>query len=185
MRAILSILICLTLPSAGAATYEWTDEHGGKVYSDRPLVPGAKNIQIKPTEPAKLAPPAPTEVSKEASPSIEGAVRKFNELRITSPANDETIHDNTGSVSVTFALDPPPGAGAKLKIRMYLDGSAMPETLTTLQFTLRDVARGTHTLRAELLDDAGNTQLAAQEVTFNLWQASQLFPNRRIPQVAP
>ncbi len=177
MKALLTLVACFAWSLAVAApTYEWVDEHGHRVYSDRP-VPGAHVVPVSPA--ASGAQPAGPGTATEGMQAAEGAAPAFMGMRVVSPADQETIHDNTGRVDVVLALEPPPGADASVRIRVYLDDEPLPDIYTTTSLTLSGVPRGAHTLRAELVDDRGRVLVSSAPVTFYLWHASLLFPNRK------
>lgn len=99
-------------------------------------------------------------------------------IAITSPQNEETIHDNTGSVPVSIAIQ---GSGLPehSSIRVLLDGRPYGAARYGASFTLEGVERGEHTLQAQVVDAAGKTVLSSDTVTFYMWQASRLFPGRK------
>lgn len=99
-------------------------------------------------------------------------------ITILSPAPEETVHDNAGRVPVAVGL----GEGVLEKgqrVRILLDGTPAGRDRARLNFVVRDVVRGEHTLRALLVDAEGNTLASSKPVTFYLWQASRLFPGRQ------
>lgn len=176
MKAVFAMVTCLVWSLwAGAATYQWTDERGNTVYSDHP-VPGARQVPVQPAAGAGSPYSPPVEATKGAPPA-EAAVPAYTALRIVSPAPDETIHDNTGTVNVVLALEPPPGPEAKLSIRVYLDGAPLPELQTTASFALHDLDRGSHTLQVEALGPRGEVLATSGSTSFQLWQASGIFQN--------
>jgi hypothetical protein len=69
----------------------------------------------------------------------------------------------------------PPGAGA----RLVLDGAARPKIYRGDVVELDGIDRGSHSLQAVLLDANGNRIAASAPVTFYMWHASRLFPNRK------
>lgn len=98
-------------------------------------------------------------------------------IRILNPASEETIHDNTGRISVAVEL----GEGVVKngqRVRILLDGAPAARDRAQLHFVLHGVVRGRHTLRALLVDAKGNTLASSEPVTFYLWQASRLIPRR-------
>lgn len=99
-------------------------------------------------------------------------------IGITSPADEETVHDNTGRVPVAVTLDGDalPTGGA---IRVLLDGAPLGPARTTATFALEGVERGEHTLQVQLLDASGNVAASSPTVKFYMWQASKLFPGRK------
>jgi len=66
------------------------------------------------------------------------------------------------------------------RYRLYLDGRAVEGLLQSGAVQLRNVGRGTHSLRAEVVDAGSGEVLAASEpVTFHLLQPGRLSPARR------
>jgi len=98
-------------------------------------------------------------------------------IAITSPKNEETIHDNTGKVVVSIAVEG--GLPEQSAIRVLLDGQPYGAARTGSSFTLEGVERGGHTLQAQVVDAAGKTILSSDTVTFYMWQASRLLPGRK------
>ena len=98
-------------------------------------------------------------------------------IAITSPKNEETIHDNTGKVVVSIAIEG--GLPEQSAIRVLLDGQPYGAARTGASFTLEGVERGEHTLQVQVVDAAGKTILSSDTVTFYMWQASRLFPGRK------
>lgn len=98
------------------------------------------------------------------------------EIAILQPAQEETIHDNVGDVSVQVQTSGGVPGGS---VRLVLDGTALPGTHAGLVIDLRGIERGSHTLRAELLDAKGEVLAASAPVTFHMWHASRLFRPRQ------
>lgn len=104
--------------------------------------------------------------------------RAYGALRIVVPADEETVHDNNGDVRVVVRVSRPLDAKAGDRIVLLLDGHAAARGRTT-RFELKNVDRGTHNLQAQLAAADGSTLEASPVVTFYLWRASRLFPNRQ------
>jgi hypothetical protein len=92
------------------------------------------------------------------------------EARVVSPAVDETVHSNTGSIRVVVQ-DVPRG----LQLQPALDGEAFGQPVADPVFYLSDIPRGTHELTVQLLDARGREVMRTSPVTFHVWQASRLF----------
>jgi len=100
-------------------------------------------------------------------------------IRIVSPQNEETIHDNTGWVPVTVAItngDPLAAGGA---IRVLLDGQPFGPEARAPSLALEGVERGEHLLRVQVVDAAGTIIATSDTVRFYMWRASALFPSRK------
>jgi hypothetical protein len=89
---------------------------------------------------------------------------------IVSPAMDETVHGNTGSIRVVVQ-----GVPAGMHLLPVLDGLPASEPVFDAVFHLRAVPRGTHELSVRLLDADGRTVMQTPPVSFHVWQASRLF----------
>lgn len=100
-------------------------------------------------------------------------------VTISSPQNEETIHDNTGRVPVTVAITGGEPLAAGGSIRALLDGKPFGPAARAAAFALEGVERGEHLLRVEVLDAAGTIIAVSEPVKFYMWQASALFPSRK------
>lgn len=96
-------------------------------------------------------------------------------IRITSPANEETIHDNSGNVSVSVEAE----LRSRQVIRLLLDGAPAAPDHDGKHFSLNGIDRGEHTLEAMILDGEGRTVAVSPTVTFYVWQASVNLPPRK------
>jgi hypothetical protein len=112
-----------------------------------------------------------TALAVAAAMTLAGAA--LAEARVASPAVDETIHSNTGSVRVVVQ-DAPSG----LQLQPVLDGEVVGDPVTDSVFDLQGVTRGTHELSVMLLDARGHEVARTSPVTFHVWQASRLFRQR-------
>lgn len=99
-------------------------------------------------------------------------------IAITAPASEETVHSNTGDVNVTLHVAPRLASGEQ--IALALDDREVARGART-RIRLTGVDRGTHLLQAKLLDADGNTLAQSDVVTFYMWHASKLFPDRKKP----
>lgn len=90
--------------------------------------------------------------------------------RIVSPAVDEMVHSNVGSVRVVVE-DVPRG----LRLQPVLDGAVTGEPVADPVFHLSGVERGTHELVITLVDARGRQVGRTPPVTFHVWHASRLM----------
>lgn len=106
----------------------------------------------------------------------ENAISPYHAMAIGQPASNATIFDNAGNVEVTIVISPSLRAGDRIALDM--DGHPMPPRTQT-HFELPGIVRGEHILRARVVAPSGDTLISSDPVTFHVWQASRLFPNRR------
>ncbi len=97
-------------------------------------------------------------------------------IRIVAPADEETIHDNSGNVAVDVEVSAAIGGGNVVSLLM--DGAVVASGMQ-LHFDLTDVDRGEHVLVAQVRAADGTVFAASEPVTFYMWRASVLFPGRR------
>ena len=132
-------------------------------YSDSPWVAGAGSALMRGFVLASLRALA-------AAPLARAA-----EIVITPPAPEETIHSNRGEVRVNAKTL---GAAPGTHVRLRVDGAVVPNTADGPTITLYGIERGSHVLKAELLDADGAVIATSQPVTFYLWHASSHHPRR-------
>ncbi len=108
------------------------------------------------------------------------AAEPYTEIAIIQPGDDETIHDNNGTLEVALTLSPALQDGHKIKL--FLDGEARPGIRPSTHFSLTNIDRGTHSLQAAVIDRSGRTLIVSAPVAFHMWRASVLFPSRQKPK---
>ena len=109
----------------------------------------------------------------------EGAApTRYVKLEILAPLRDQTVHDNLGRLELRVATDPPVRGERGDHIRILIDDRAAATMNAAGTHTLSGIERGSHTLKAVLLDRDGHELIASEAITFHMWQASRLFPQR-------
>lgn len=105
--------------------------------------------------------------------SASVAIASAAGLRITSPAPEETIHDNAGDVRVVLSVEDGAALPAGYRIRLLLDGEPAAHDGSGMRLQLFGIDRGTHRLQALIVDEAGRVLTRSEPVTFYMWQASR------------
>lgn len=101
------------------------------------------------------------------------------QVEILAPAQQDTIHDNSGTLAVEVRVEPPIEPRDGRSIRIVLDGKPAAPDSSGTSFTLQDVERGEHWLQALLIDRQGQTLSVSDTVHFTMWQASINSPARK------
>lgn len=171
---------CLVLLSALATTvasaapaWRWVDADGTVHYSDRP-VPGATQVELpttaRPTTAARTSQPGaqPAAATPEAGPA-------YTRFDIVSPAQQETLWNTGGTVTVQVEVQPGLQQGHRLDL-MY-DGERLNLLASGSSFTLTEVFRGIHTVQAVIVDGSNNVLLRSLPVQFMVQQTSLQNPN--------
>jgi hypothetical protein len=101
------------------------------------------------------------------------------QVAILAPAQQATIHDNSGTLAVNVKVEPPLDSQDGTSIRILLDGKPAAPDSSGMSFTLQGVGRGEHWLQALLIDRQGQTLSVSDTVHFTMWQASVNSPARK------
>jgi hypothetical protein len=178
------ILLAFLVGSAASATdvYRWVDANGQIHYSDQ-WRPGAEKIRIA-TESAvsgaaQAEQRATTGGTGQQSPAAARSQNRYESLEIARPAQEEVLWNIEGQLPVSVRVTPALQPGDSL--RLYLDGNQqeMPAGSTDVQ--LQEVFRGAHTLKAQVVNEAGVVMIESPTTTFAVRQTSLLNPVRPNP----
>ncbi len=152
------VLFCFTVT---ADIYKSVDDEGTIHYSDKETE-GAEPVELS----KGITYPAP-DVSN-GTASKEGLQQEFNytSISIVKPEMNETIHDNSGNVTVGITLVPV--LRPKHTITLYMDGKELLKGKKETSFNLQNIDRGSHTLRASVLDKNSVVLISSKSVIFHL-----------------
>ena len=162
---IFTFIVLLSIPvTAGQAkVYVWRDENGVLVFSDSPR-PGAEEVKV--TNENSVLPSVDTSVL-DIKPQV---IEDKYEVVITQPEENATIRDNSGSVYVAGGIRPIFKRG--FRVQLYLDGQTHNDPQTHSMFALRNIDRGEHQIKMELIDDKGKVIASSKAITFYMHRAS-------------
>ena len=151
--------------------YKSVDEKGNITYSDTPpdkdskaLEPPMLNAMPSVKPPARPLPLENEETEKQTQYSL---------LQITAPANEATLRNNSGNISITLSLTPALNIKQGHSLSILLDGNVVKDKLITSATSLNNIDRGTHILSASVNSSNGATLLSSGPVTVHLHRASQ------------
>ncbi|MEN8177204.1 MAG: DUF4124 domain-containing protein [Pseudomonadota bacterium] len=161
------LLVFMLLPCGAREVYRSVSEDGVVSYSDT-YKPGAERVSVSDRGSAV----ANQKDAKEKSQSTDlaGTSGQYQTFTIEQPESDETIRSNAGNVTVGLSLSPSLTAGHV--IHVYLDGSKLDSDLTTTQFSLNSLNRGTHSLQAKIVDAEGTPLISTESIDFHMRKAS-------------
>ena len=171
MKMLSIMFLTVIAVTAHAELFKWKDAEGNIIYSDQPP-PGENKAKSKVEEeslPQIIAVPAEkASINTESRSSDDSNDKsKTRNLVIESPKHDEAVRENSGNVSISVRVEPINFADNGSILAIYMDGKEVakgPET--TVQ--LLNVDRGTHTIKAELINSSGTVILATEPTIFHL-----------------
>jgi hypothetical protein len=162
------LLGCFISNTGYAEIYMWLDENGNKVYSDNP----DEKKQAQPVELTPLTILGFPEQDKSPDTTATRPLNPFDQMIdyksivISSPQNDATVRDNSGTVEVQILTEPALAKGYTVEI--WLDNVSTGAPKANTSFVLTNVDRGTHTLSAKLYDPQGKPLLTSPAITFHM-----------------
>lgn len=178
MRNLLLITMLLLVPVALAGTYKWVDKDGNVHYSDKP-VEGAEAVEL----PEPMVFDAPQVQPRASRQGDEGEEKKpeqpgYTDFNFISPKDDQVFWATGGEVPVQLGIKP--GLRPGHRVLLYFDGELTEESpMAGLGTTLTDAFRGAHTVRAVVVNPAGDEIAIAGPVTFHVKQHSVANPRNR------
>ena len=168
-------------PAVLGEIYKTVDANGNVVFTDiapvdRSGQPAAQPVTVEPVN-SYQPPSAPVSQQGDAPPQSD-EVGYYEQVDVISPAEDETIRDNSGNVQIQIAISP--RLRGDHRLMLILDGADIGLEAVNGVFELSNVDRGTHTAAGRVLDRQGNTVVESSPVTFNLMRVA-LGPENATP----
>lgn len=165
LLTLLVAAIALPAYSSTAKIYVWRNAKGVLVFSDTPKA-GAEEVKTKPGNIIQSS----TDVETEVLDINPQQIVETYEVIINTPQNNATVRDNTGSVYIRGGISPK--FKLSFKIQLYLDGKPHLSPQNHGMYSLRDIDRGEHKIKMDLLDEKGKVIASSKLVTFYMHRAS-------------
>lgn len=162
-----ALLLMLCAGAAASEVWRWVDDKGVVHYSDRPQ-PGAERVEMQSVQSYQAPQVAPQ--PRDESEGRREAQGSYSRLSIVSPSDGETLWNIGGELNVQLTMNPPLASGHELQV--YLDGQRVAGVPQGTQFTLGEVYRGEHQLRASIVDASGRELASSATIVFYVQQAS-------------
>lgn len=184
--ALCFAFLALLAFDAGADVYRSVDPEGTVTYSDDPP-PGHTDIE-RLEVPSTASPEAPSSLLDAQTdldewlfpdPEVESRADTLAvEVSILSPANDQALRSDDGSLTVEIAASPELRTGDFVEI--LVDGRPIARSESPVVL-LQSVDRGTHVLLARILDPSGLEVAVSAPVTVHLLRHSSQHPRPSHP----
>jgi len=132
--------------SATAEVYTWINEHGVKVYGDKPPS-NAQKVELPVLQTVPTLAPDIKKETKEDTAEPEGFTG-YNYFAVVTPKQDEMVTwEDQGTLSVQLHLKP--GLQPGHEVTLLVDGKAVA-TEASLSFTIDQLERGAHLIHARI-----------------------------------
>jgi len=144
--------------------YQWQDEKGNTVISDRPHK-GAIAIELPKTQTYRAPALSRQIITTENNPSekIDNEDKTPPVVTILTPQDDSWLPNNNGDVSIKIGLDPFLGRGQELII--LVDG-VKKNIASSPSISLKNMSRGEHVINAIIKLSASKKELSNQKSVF-------------------
>jgi hypothetical protein len=165
LLTLLTLSIATSVNASTAKIYVWVNESGELVYSDTPK-PGAEEVKTKPGNVFKSS----SNVDSQVLDIQKNKIEDNYQVVIDMPQNNATIRDNTGSITVRGSIKPIFKSG--LKVQLILDDKPYMKAKTHAMFALKNIDRGEHQIKMQLLNEKGKVIALSKSITFYMHRAS-------------
>lgn len=161
-------LLLLLAPLAQAQIYSSVDANGTRVFTDHPVDTNAKPVQLSPTN--QIQAPSEALPYRVLRPEPEPVATIDYDIQILSPADDQSIQDGSGTLSISLSSEPALQEGhwyqALLNNKPFGAPSQQPSLI------LAHVDRGTHRLQVEIRNQQGQRQAISAPQTVHMRRIS-------------
>ena len=168
MKNFLAFALLLSAFSIHAEIYRGVDHEGNVFYSDTEQ----ENSELIPTPTPNTItmPKLETKKPEVVDDKKESAYEAFS---IISPTHDATIKENSGNITVSLLIKPKLNVDEGDTIRLSIDDQVVTKRTTSLSTPILNVDRGSHNLKAELINRSGET-IMSHSVLFHMKRFSVL-----------
>jgi Domain of unknown function (DUF4124) len=181
MRKWLILMFTLLVTAAsGAPAWTWVDADGQVHFSDRP-VPGARQVELTGAQGFGVPATRPVPAAPAGAQPTQGTrVAPYRAINISSPAEQQTLWNIGTMLNVQVEMDPP--LSTAHRVDLVVDGQRRNLNTASLQMTVPNVFRGTHTLQVVVIDTAGTEVMRSPTRNFIVQQNSIQNPSSPIVQ---
>ena len=178
MRKLIPVTLLAALlgANAHAELYKRVDEQGNVTYGDqpggqaKPVQPGGLTTYSPPTRHTQ---PSAARPNTDTQKSADQAVTNYSGLAITSPAKDEVVRSNEGNIAVKIGMTPALDATAGHQLVVLLDQKPLAK-VPAAETLLKNVDRGTHTLRVQIIDAKGKVLAQSADITVHMQRGTAI-----------
>jgi hypothetical protein len=169
--AVIICLLLLCISVSAQVVYKTVKADGSVVYSDVSSK-GAMSVNLSSINTVVV--PALNNATSQTNNPIKSVKKIKPEVQyivsIRSPAAEQTVRDNSGSVTILAEVSPKKSG----KFQLVIDNQIV-KTHSKSQFLLESVNRGAHSIQVNFLDNSGKTLASSKSQTFYLQKASALI----------
>lgn len=172
------LLLLATLACFGQAgeVYQYIDEHGNPVFTDKPpLHVDAEEVRLPATNSTSM--PVPKQISPADNQPL-AAAPPYQQLTITRLPVDEAIRANNGDV--LFQVHMRPNLGSSHRLQLLVDGQPHGPAIRSIRLPAHNLDRGEHSVAVQVI---ANGQVIQQSSSYpiSIQRTHINAPTRRAP----
>lgn len=175
MRFLLVISLLLLAAPASGEVYRYVDEDGTVVFTDQRPSDDAQPMDLPEISVMESREPARDALEDQESGEESESEVVYPSLTMLSPKRDETFQGTGNTLPVRLVTRDELRTGDQVVV--YLDGQEQGR-FESLSVDLQQVPRGTHEVRAKILDQNDSVVGDSGPVTFHMKQNSRLHNNQ-------
>lgn len=166
-------LISTGFPLAHGEIYKIVDDSGKVTFTDiPPNGSGASDKKVQLGEPNTQLPIAIPEKTLQST-GYEIPVVKYQFVKIIQPSNNTTIPP--GQLEVVIQASSQPSLQTGHLLRVLYDGQPVAPPAETTSVTIRDLYRGAHQVKAQIVDDKHRVLIESNAVTIHVKRPTKLI----------
>lgn len=175
MRTFLltSTLLMASLLATAQTIYKTVDDEGRVSYSDKPPR-GAQRPDTPELPPVNSVPEQALPYGRPSDPEADSTSQVQYSIEIVAPQPDSSVPPGQRDLAISVNLQP--ALLPEHTLVYYLDDEPVAEIRST-QHIVREIYRGTHSVRVEVLDAQGQVLGATNPVTIHVHRPS-VIPRR-------
>lgn len=150
-----------------AQVYKSVAPDGSITYSDGPSTPNQSPESLNPI-PIYIAPKPAAAPPSQTPAKTSQAPFQYQSIRLTEPAHDATVRDNSGVIRISVDVQPKLNTDAGDQIVIQVDGVDTGEPFASTTGTVSGIERGTHQISASIRSKDGTTILQSDSISIHL-----------------
>lgn len=166
------MVLLIAAPCYAKKVYKYTDPNGKTIYSDEPIE-GAKEITLPKAQTYQSIPLANPGVEPKKAKADKKALPEYRVV-IIEPDNDFVVNMGITELEVKIFVEP------ELQeyhfIQLFMDDKPYMAPQTDTLFKLSDLHRGTHTLKAKIVDRKQKNKVLKESESISVHVQRPMLP---------
>lgn len=144
------LLASLACASQAAEVYQYIDEHGNRVFTDKPpLHVDAEEVHLPEVNRTQMPAPAARPAGQQEAADDAPAAPPYRQLALTGLPEDGTFRANSGDIQVQVQVQP--RLMLQHRLQLLVDGQPHGQPVRSILLRASNLDRGEHSLAVQVL----------------------------------